>query len=386
MTPITCAIIGTAGLPARYGGFETLAENLARQNREAPQPMDLTVYCPGRGGPQRYEGARLRYVPLPANGAFSVLYDIISMLEAVRRGTDTILLLGVSGALALPLIRAVSRVRIVTNIDGLEWQRRKWGWLARHVLRLSERAAIRWSHHIVADNPAIARHVTFEYGRACHVIPYGSDHGAVLPIRNSPSPGPALAIARIEPENNVEMVLEAFARMPERCLTFVGNWQASRYGRRLRARFAACPNLDLQDAVYDPLALSRLRRRASVYIHGHSAGGTNPSLVEIMPYRIPVLAFATGSNWQTTEGRALYFTSCASLCAQLEDLSEESAQQISDDMAAIAERRYRWADVAAGYFSLLAASCRPATTKMTATRPSWRSAAFRSKPLAVSEK
>lgn len=155
------AILGIVGVPGRYGGFETLAENLVRYHALTGHGASLTVWCSGKDNaehPGHFEKASLRYVNLRANGVQSILYDALSLWQAVRSGHDRILLLGVSGALALPLIRLVSQARIVTNIDGIEWKREKWNGLARFVLRASEWAAVRFSHEVIADNQAIADH------------------------------------------------------------------------------------------------------------------------------------------------------------------------------------------------------------------------------------
>ncbi len=186
MSNFRISIIGTVGVPANYGGFETLAENLVRHHQLSPKSVELTVYCSKHSyeaQPATFLSARLRYVPLAANGVQSIPYDIWSLFSSVRHGCDAILLLGVSGALALPLIRLISSARIVTNIDGIEWRREKWRGLARWFLRLSERMAVRFSHQVVADNGGIADYVTETYGRECAVIAYGGDHAvAVAPI------------------------------------------------------------------------------------------------------------------------------------------------------------------------------------------------------------
>ena len=168
------AIIGTVGVPGRYGGFETLTENLVRFHDTHNGPGEITVYCSAPAydeRPKTYLGARLRYLPLKANGIQSIPYDMLTMLDAVARRQDAMLILGVSGAALLPLVRLFApRCRIVTNIDGLEWKRDKWRGVAKWYLRLSEKMAVRWSHAVVADNLAIAQHVRDAYGQEAEVI------------------------------------------------------------------------------------------------------------------------------------------------------------------------------------------------------------------------
>ncbi|UWQ77551.1 glycosyltransferase [Leisingera sp. M658] len=355
------AILGTVGVPGRYGGFETLAENLVRysmaQHRKA---ADLTVYCSARAypaRPARFLTARLRYSRLNANGIQSIAYDAVTALDAVRRGHDVLLLLGVSGAFVLPLIRLVSRARIITNVDGIEWRRAKWRGPARHFLRWSEGMAVRWSHQVIADNQGIADHLRDSYGITAEVIAYGGDH-ALAAFGTAGSDDPALparyalALCRIEPENNPEMILTAFAQAGQP-LVFAGNWNNSTFGRRLRAQFGGHPALHLLDPVYDPAALCRLRSGAALYVHGHSAGGTNPALVEMMHFNLPVLAYDCSFNRYTTEQQAAYFTSSAALAELISSGFDDTAAAAA--LCDVARRRYRWDRIGQQYFGLMQA-------------------------------
>jgi glycosyltransferase involved in cell wall biosynthesis len=328
------------------GGNHIPFDNLAHHHAHNGRADTLTVWCSGKDNAERlarYQDADLRYVNLRANGSQSIPYDAISLWQAVRSGHDQILLLGVSGALALPLIRLISRARIVTNIDGIEWKREKWSLLARAVLRSSEWAAVRFSHEIIAHNQAIANHVGDTYGRDCHVIAYGGDH-ALKHADEAEAPAClpkcyALALCRIEPENNVHVILEALDGLGTP-LVFVGNWDNSAYGRDLKTRYGNRPNLHLLDPVYEPGALHALRAQASVYLHGHSAGGTNPSLVEMMHFGVPVLAHGCAFNRCSTEGKARYFETPTELADLLGGLEPDEAARIGADMREIAQRRY----------------------------------------------
>jgi hypothetical protein len=141
------AILGTVGVPANYGGFETLAENLIKYHDASSLPAPVTVYCSSKSYPSKersFLSAQLKYVPLQANGAQSILYDIVSLFSSVWNRYDVILLLGVSGAIALPLVRLFSSARVITNIDGIEWRRQKWQGWAKRFLQLSEKMAVRF--------------------------------------------------------------------------------------------------------------------------------------------------------------------------------------------------------------------------------------------------
>lgn len=354
------SILGTVGIPASYGGFETLAENLARFHQANKLPGELVVYCSAKsypGGPESYLGAELRYIGLNANGASSIPYDIQSLFSAIRQGSDVILLLGVSGAIALPLVRLLSRARIVTNIDGIEWKREKWKGLAKWFLHFSERVVIRFSHEVIADNAGIADHVSRSYGRNCHVISYGGDHAVqtpAQPFNSSTLPARyALALCRIEPENNVAMILEAFSAQAQMPLVFVGNWNNSDFGRALKQKYTAVSHLYLLDPVYDLGVLRTVRGNAWIYVHGHSAGGTNPSLVEMMHFGVPILAYDCVFNRCTTDDKAIWFKDVESLRSSVDSLSPEICVQVGSDMKRLAQERYTWNAIGQAYFNLL---------------------------------
>ena len=353
------AIVGCVGLPANYGGFETLAENLVRYADENDDELDILVYCSGKSYETRletYAGARLIYIPLGANGKSSLFYDLWSLTDAVRRGVDDILLLGHGGSFALPLLKKISSVRILTNIDGIEWRREKWSKLARAVLRNSEKFAVLHSDVVIADNEAIREYVQEEYGEDCEVIPYGGDQALnAEAMREAVTGLPenyALALCRIEPENNVEMILRAFSEL-DLPLVFVGNWNGSDYGTRLKAEYRGRANITIHDPVYESQRLRAIRDGANMYVHGHSAGGTNPSLVEMMHFAIPVLAHGCNFNRYTTEEKAHYFTNEAELAQLVRALPDEDKQRNGQAMAEIARRRYTWDRVGEAYLSLL---------------------------------
>ena len=358
-TEFDLSIIGTVGLPAGYGGFETLAEELSAR---LATRYSVCVYCTRKGRrdfPGSYLGATLRYVGFDANGAQSIPYDIVSMWKAAF-SSKVLLVLGVSGCLFLPLLRLLApKLRIVTNIDGLEWKREKWGRAARLVLRASEAFAVRFSDVVIADNRGIQDHVSATYTRLSRLIPYGGDNRG----HNAPASGPRdtpfgpggyyFAVCRIEPENNVHHILEAFRQTTQYKLVMVGNWRVSDYANRLRAAHADLANIQLLDPIYDQSRLRRLRTEASAYIHGHSAGGTNPSLVEAMTAGVAVLAFDVHYNRHTTEGNALYWRDAAGLAEILARMTVPMLQNNAQMMRRIAAERYTWETVTRDYEAVL---------------------------------
>lgn len=353
------AVIGTQGVPAQYGGFETLVENLIGEN--AASGILYTIYCSSKSYSKQlstYKGALLKYVPLLANGSQSILYDIVSLLKAMR-GNDVVLILGVSGCMFLPIYRLFSKKRLIINIDGLEHRRDKWGKWTRRFLKYSEKMAVRYADVIVSDNKGIQDYVMEEYGKSSVLIAYGGDHVLcnisdmeedVLQKYALRGLDYSFSVCRIEPENNVHITLEAF-RQSGKELVFVGNWNKSEYGRELLERYGQYQNIHLLSPIYDLKILNVLRSHCRFYIHGHSAGGTNPSLVEAMFFSKPILAYDVVYNKETTERQAFYYSSVEELVGLLSK-PYEIFNNCGKAMLEIANRRYCWKHIARQYEQL----------------------------------
>lgn len=352
------SIIGTVGLPANYGGFETLTEYLTKH---LAHRFNMTVYCSGKSYKDKlpeYNKARLKYIPLQANGAQSILYDIVSMISALRFA-DTILVLGVSGCIILPFVKLISRKNIIVNIDGLEWKRDKWGKAAKWFLKYSEKLAVKYADTVVSDNKVIQEYVKDAYTVTSELIAYGANHTnkekftsnvvALYPFLKDKY---AFKVCRIEPENNVHVILEAFAKYASLNLVIVGNWENSNYGRELKLQFAAYKNMYLLDAIYDQRILDQIRSNSYLYVHGHSAGGTNPSLVEAMYLELPIIAFDVQYNRETTAGMGMYFKDEVELMELLANLQDEKIKRLANDMKAIADEKYSWELITNQYASL----------------------------------
>lgn len=353
------AIVGTQGVPARYGGFETLVENLIGEN--CSQEVQYTVFCSSKDldktkNPVSYKHALLRYVPLHANGIQSIPYDMWSLLKSMRK-YDVILVLGTSGCCLLPVWRLFCRKRLVVNIDGLEHRRAKWGKMARRFLKMSESMAIRFADTIIVDNQGIQDYVSDNYHRETELIAYGGDHvvrqvseqrsDEILKKYGLQSGEYSIAICRIEPENNCHVILLAFEYSDQK-LVMIGNWQHSEYSCALKKRYnKSRSNILLVDSLYDLEELSVLRTHAGHYIHGYSAGGTNPSLVEAMFFNCPILCFDVVYNRKTTFECAYYWKDAAELNQLLlrRDLTAEKTK-------AVAESNYLWRHIARQYEAL----------------------------------
>ena len=355
------AIIGTVGLPANYGGFETLTAHLVDHLSD---DYDLTVYCSGKTYSKKerhtnYKGAHLKYIPLKANGIQSLLYDALSIIHSLFYA-DILLILGVAGAWMLPFIKKFTNKKIIISIDGIEWKREKWNFFAKCYLFWAESMAVKYSHIDISDNESIQDYTAMRYGSLSRIIEYGADHTMQVksnskdkkefPFLKKPY---AFKVCRIEPENNVHEVLEAFAVLSKYTMVIVGNWNYSDYGKSLKEKYGHHTNIFLLDPIYNQRKLDLLRGNALIYIHGHSAGGTNPSLVEAMYLGLPIIAFRVSYNRTTTENKALYFKDHVDLKILIENIKIKELKEIGEGMKLIADRRYTWPIITKKYKELV---------------------------------
>jgi glycosyltransferase involved in cell wall biosynthesis len=326
------AFIGCAGVPNRYGGFEAFVEHcgpeLARRVAAVTVTCDAALYDDRTS---TYAGMTREFIDVRANGGASILHDLVAFLTVFRRASH-IVVLGVSGGLWFPLFRLLCDVtgkRLLVNVDGVEWRRTKFGGAKRGLLRVLDALAQTFAHVVVYDNPALRRYLLQRALRKSVYIGYSGDHVLRLDGQRM-EPATGLTICRIEPENNVDLLIDGALRSQLRRYTVVGNWQYSEYGRQLRDRHAGNPRLDLLDPIYDEQRLAALRESCSVYIHGHSVGGTNPSLVEMLFYDCEIVCFDVPFHHETAGDDARYFRD-----------ADELARLLDSPLAAVGDRAAR---------------------------------------------
>jgi glycosyltransferase involved in cell wall biosynthesis len=351
------AIIGTVGIPAKHGGFETLAEQLVKQLGDQ---YDMTVYCSKKKYSRKervksFSNAKLKYLPFRADGAQSILYDSLAIWKALFYA-DVLLILGVAGAWMLPFIKFFTNKKVIISIDGIQWKKDNLNPIARWYLKWAEKIAIKYSNADISDNESVQDYTAMRYGTLSNIIEYGASHtSSVKPGAADKEIYPFLAkpyafnVCRIEPENNIHMILEAFSAMEKYILVIVGNWNNSHYGAALRKQYGSFENIIMMDPVYDQHQLDLIRSNAYLYIHGHSAGGTNPSLVEAMYLGLPIITFDVSFNRTTTENKAFYFNSAATLIKIIENTRIVELKEQSLLMKEVAYRRYTWAVITEKY-------------------------------------
>ena len=352
------AVIGTNGLPAKYGGFETLTDYLVQY---LSSDYQFYVYCSKNNStnqPKEYHGAKLVPLPLNANGFQSIAYDLISILHSLFYA-DILLILGTPGAIILPLLKLFNK-KVIVNFGGLEWKRDKWPKLVRHYLKFTEKLAVKYSDVVVADNQAFIDYISDEYKVKAILIEYGGDH--VLTSFNEDKlfvkypfvkEHYFISVSRAQIDNNIHMLLEGYEISGVKpALVIISNWAFTEYGRQLKLKYAGRPNIILLDAIYDQEEIDFLRKNSIIYIHTHSFCGTAPSLVEGMNLGLPVICFDVDTNRYTTENRSGYFKNSEELSTLLSTLTDAQLKINAENMSQIAKNKYSWSIITKKYAQL----------------------------------
>lgn len=350
------AIVGIQGLPNNYGGFETLTERLVENL--SPR-IDFTVYCSNEVKKQpnaTYLGAKLRYLNISSHGAKGIIYDSLCLLDAAHRDFDVILILGFGPGFVIPFLPKKIKNKIILNFGGLDWKRDKWGKFAQKIIHTCEKFLVKNAKRVISDNLKIKEYISESYSKDSSLIAYGGDQAFAMPITEAMkekysflNEKYAFEVARIQSDNNIEMLMQSFIAANKYPFVLVGNWNASDYGKQLKAKYKNKENLILLDAIYDQKELNVLRSNCYFYVHGHSAGGTNPSLCEAMFLSLPIFAFANGYNEETTANKCFYFKDADDLKNKILEISEEKLNAVGKELKEVADAHYRWNFIAQEY-------------------------------------
>lgn len=363
------AFIGAVGVPNNYGGFEMFLDSCAPA--VAKEFDEVTVTCDSTKYDEQdpsWHGVRRIFIPVRANGPLSVLHDLLAFLFVFSR-SNVIVVLGVSGGVFFPLFRILCSIagkKLVVNVDGIEWRREKFSKGRRAFLFVSDRLAQICAHQVVIDNEALRPFLISYVRHKARHIAYPGDHVVRVKdrIKNSDGELYCLTICRIEPENNCHLLINAFANAKRGKYIFVGNWDASPYGRKLRELFKDCPGLEMRNPTYDKLELAMLRENCNLYLHGHSVGGTNPSLVEMLFYECRIQAFDCPFNRYTGGDALQYFRDGSELTEYLRSIGEYAPE----DRIKI-RSHYTVAEIASAYARLIEGVMRHGGSGYSAEHP-----------------
>ncbi|VAW65696.1 Alpha-D-GlcNAc alpha-1,2-L-rhamnosyltransferase [hydrothermal vent metagenome] len=322
------SILGIRGIPAQHGGFETFAEYLAPYM--VKHGWKVTVYCQIDGTGNIYEdewqGIRRVNIPVSKKGAKgTIIFDWKSTLHAAKT-RDTILTLGYNTALFCILYR-LKGLKNIINMDGIEWKRDKWTFLERTWLYINERAGCLLGNHLIADHPEIKKHLASRVNeKKITMIPYGSDKiesadANQLKQFKLKENEYAIIIARPEPENSILEIVTAFSnKKRKQKLVVLGNFDKADPQYTKKIKNAASEDVVFPGAIYDKSVIQALRYYTCLYIHGHTVGGTNPSLVEALGAGNAVLAHDNKFNRWVAGEKNIYFTSIENCESQLDKI------------------------------------------------------------------
>lgn len=354
------AIIGARGIPARWGGFETVASELAP--RLVERGHDVTVYCRPRyslpSRPETYRSVKLRYLPALYTKSLETLsHESLSAAHSFLSRFDLLYVLGFRASFLYLLARLIG-IPVVMNTDGFDWRRRKWGKVGRLYLRIAEAIGARWTAtHLICDSRALQPYFRREYGRDSKFIAYGanlfeSSNPAVLD-RYGLVPGDYfLVVARIEPENNIDLIVRAFSQVEtDKKLAVVGaaNYR-SRYLENLKR--TADPRVRFLGGVYEPGHIEEIFANSFAYVHGHEVGGTNPALLHAMGCGCCAAALDVPFNREIVgDAGLLWRKSERELSALLNALLNDPARAEALRVAARerVRKRYSWDAIADEY-------------------------------------
>lgn len=358
------AILGIRGIPAAHGGFETFAERLALYLVE--RGWLVTVYCQEEGEGELWidvwKGVNRVHIPVSQAGAKgTVLFDWKSTIHALARERK-VLTLGYNTALFGVAYRLKGIVNVI-NMDGIEWQRDKWNTFERFWLYINEWAGCWLGNHLIADHPEIRKHLMSRVSPGkISMIPYGADEViqadfSLIESYGLKSKAYALVIARPEPENSILEIVTAFSRLPARGhkLVVLGKFTPEDNSYHEAVMAAAGENVIFLGAIYDKSTVRALRFHCGLYIHGHTVGGTNPSLVEALGAGCPVLAHDNRFNRWVAGSGAEFFSTVEECIMKLSDLlcDPQRLASMSEFSRLRFRETFRWEQVLAEYERLL---------------------------------
>lgn len=357
--PISIAMVGTRGVPARYGGFETCVEEVGA--RMVRQGHDVRVYCRAseqRSEPTVYRGMNLVRRPAVQKRSLETLsHTALSVSHLRKHRTDVAIVFNAANAPLLPVLRQ-AKIPVATHVDGIEWMRAKWGPIGSRYYRVAERLAVKWSDALIADSTGIQDYYDVKFGASTDLISYGAPriddrHVERLSELKLEPRGYHLVVARFEPENNVKMIVNGYcATNATRPLVVVGSAPYSN-GYISEVYGAADDRVNFVGGIWDQDLLDQLYVNAFSYIHGHSVGGTNPSLLRAIGGGATTFAYDSIFNREVLDDAGVYFVNSAQLSALITGAeSDEVGAAARGRASALRAELYDWDDVADRYEQL----------------------------------
>lgn len=343
------AILGTRGIPNYYGGFEQFAEYLALGL--ANKGYDITVYNSSTHPYQQSNWNNVNIIhcsdPEDKYGTIGqFVYDLNCILDSRKRDFDIILQLGYTSSTIWGWLLPQNSI-ITTNMDGLEWKRTKYSAPVKLFLKFAEYLGTIFSDFWISDSIGIQNYLTKKYKLKSDYIPYGATvfdqpDFSLIDKFNVQKYNFDMLVARLEPENNIEVILEGVKNsICKRDFLVVGKHE-TKYGSYLKAKFESCSNIKFVGGVYDIRILNNLRYFSNVYFHGHSVGGTNPSLLEAMASNALIVAHDNVFNKAILTDDALFFSTSNDVKLALDSLNKQNYMSFIQNNLTKIKSIYSW--------------------------------------------
>lgn len=350
------AILGTRGIPNHYGGFEQFAAHLSRYL--AKQGEEVHVYSSSNHPYQKKEwnGVHIIHQNDPEDRLGTVgqfIYDLNCIMDARKRDYDIILQLGYTSSSIWGWLLPKKSV-VITNMDGVEWKRSKFSKPVQQFLKRAEKWAVSSSDYLVADSIGIQQMIKEKYGVDSKYIPYGATipelpDTAILEQYQVESGQYRMLIARLEPENNIDMILEGVAAANNKLPFLVVGKLNTKHALYLKEKYQSVSNIRFLGGIYDMDVLNALRFNACLYFHGHSVGGTNPSLLEAMASFALIVAHDNVFNRSILEDDALYFSSAAHVSSYVDGIKKQDHMSFVESNLEKIRTLYTWDHINRSY-------------------------------------
>lgn len=353
------AILGTRGVPNYYGGFEQFAEFFSVYLVE--KGHEVSVYN-SHNHPfqeQSFHGVNIihKYDPEYKLGTFGqFIYDFNCIVDARNRNFDIILQLGYTSN-SIWCFLLPKKALIITNMDGLEWKRSKYSKPVQQFLKFAERLAAISSDYLIADSIGIQTFLKEKYNKESTYIAYGAHlfnnpSEVILSHYNVEKEQYNMIMARFEPENNLDMVLEAVAMSNDKKPILVIGKHETKYGEYLKNKFKDHENIWFMGGIYNLDHLNNLRYFSNIYFHGHTVGGTNPSLLEAMASNALIAAHDNHFNKGVLEENALYFSNNQDVKKILETTNKQNNSSFIENNYKAIEEKFSWEMINKSYLDL----------------------------------
>lgn len=353
------AILGTRGIPNNHGGFEQFAEFLSLYLSN--NGHEVCVYNSHNHPYQKklWKGVQIihKYDPEETIGTVGqFIYDFNCILDSRKRNFDVILQLGYTSSSVWGWLLP-SRPTIVTNMDGLEWKRSKYKKLVRKFLKQAERLGVKYSDYLIADSVGIQHYLKRTYDISSKYIAYGAKvfdtpDLNVLDLYQVKKYEYNLLIARLEPENNIETILDGVVMYSEDTTFLVIGKHETKFGKYLKNKFKNNDNIVFKGGIYNQNHLNNLRYFSNLYFHGHSVGGTNPSLLEAMASNSFIIANKNIFNESILDNDAFYFENSQDVRKYLE-LRKESHKELLQNNKVKIIKQFDWSIINSEYEKFL---------------------------------